>query len=59
MWSNQPEFLNGIIRKFKPPKVLEVGINRGGSSIITNIFQIYSKIGLFLKEILQQNIWKK
>ena len=34
MWSNQKEFINGIIRRFKPHKVLEVGVNRGGSSII-------------------------
>ena len=34
MWLNQREFLNGIIRKFKPHKFLEVGVHRGGSSII-------------------------
>ena len=34
MWDNQREFLNGIIRKFKPHKILEVGVNFGGSSII-------------------------
>lgn len=34
MWSNQREFLNGIIRKFKPLKILEIGVYRGGSSII-------------------------
>ena len=34
MWLNQREFLNGIIRKFKPHKFLEIGVNRGGSSII-------------------------
>ena len=34
MWKNQPEFLNGIIRKFKPHKILEIGVRRGGSSII-------------------------
>ena len=34
MWENQKEFLNGIIRKFKPKKVLELGVAAGGSSII-------------------------
>ena len=34
MWLNQREFLNGIIRKFKPHKFLEIGVNQGGSSII-------------------------
>ena len=34
MWQNQKEFLNGIIRKFRPEKVLEIGVKYGGSSII-------------------------
>lgn len=34
MIKNEREFLNGIIRKFKPKKFLEVGVNYGGSSII-------------------------
>ena len=34
MWDNQREFLNGVIRKFRPKKVLEIGTWRGGSSII-------------------------
>ena len=34
MWSNQREFINGIIRKYRPKKVLELGILHGGSSII-------------------------
>ena len=34
MWGNQREFINGIIRKFKPKKLLEVGVLFGGSSII-------------------------
>ena len=28
------EFLNGIVRKFHPKKILEIGVNRGGSSVI-------------------------
>ncbi len=38
MWDNQREFLNGIIRKFKPLKVVEIGMFRGGSSIIKENF---------------------
>ena len=34
MYSNQREFLNGIIRKFRPKKILEIGVYYGGSSII-------------------------
>ena len=34
MWGNQREFLNGVVRKFKPKKVLEIGVAEGGSSII-------------------------
>jgi predicted O-methyltransferase YrrM len=34
MWDNQREFLNGIVRKFRPHKIVEIGVNRGGSSII-------------------------
>ena len=34
VWANQREFLNGIIRKLKPKKILEIGIRHGGSSII-------------------------
>ena len=31
---NEPYFLNGIIRKFKPKKCLEIGVAAGGSAII-------------------------
>jgi len=34
MWDNQREFLNELVRKFKPKKVLEIGPHTGGSSII-------------------------
>ena len=30
----QPYFINGIIRKIKPKKCLEIGVSRGGSSIL-------------------------
>ena len=34
MWDNQREFLNGLVRKFRPKKILEIGVYRGGSSIV-------------------------
>ena len=42
MWSNQREFLNGVIRKFRPKKILELGVAEGGSSsiILNAIFDI-------------------
>ena len=40
MWSNQHEFLNGIVRKFRPKKIVEIGVAKGGgSSIILNAIQ--------------------
>ena len=40
MWSNQREFLNGIVRKFRPKKIVEIGVAKGGgSSIILNAIQ--------------------
>ena len=32
--NNEPYFINGIIRKFNPKKCLEIGVAKGGSSII-------------------------
>ena len=34
MWANQREFLNGVVRKFKPKKIIELGVAEGGSSLI-------------------------
>ena len=34
MWGNQREFLNGVVRKLKPKKIVEVGCRFGGSSIV-------------------------
>lgn len=37
MWANQREFLNGVIRKFRPKKIVEIGVSKGGgTSIILN-----------------------
>jgi predicted O-methyltransferase YrrM len=34
MWNNQREFLNGVIRKFRPKKIVEIGVAYGGGSAI-------------------------
>ena len=40
MWVNQKEFLNGVIRKFRPKKIVEIGVAYGGgSSIMLNAIQ--------------------
>ena len=40
MWDNHHKFLNGMIRKFKPRKVLEIGVRYGcASAIILNAIQ--------------------
>lgn len=40
MGSNQREFLNGVVRKFRPKKIVEIGVNNGGGScIILNAIQ--------------------
>ena len=40
MWSNQKEFLNGVVRKFRPKKIVEIGVKYGGAScIILNAIQ--------------------
>jgi predicted O-methyltransferase YrrM len=52
MWSNQREFLNGIIRKYKPKKILEIGVRFGGSSIIIlNAINDYKDSKLFSIDI--------
>jgi len=52
MWGNQREFINGIIRKFKPKKLVEIGVFSGGSSIIIlNAIKDIEKSKLFSIEI--------
>lgn len=34
MWGNQRAFINGVVRKFKPKKILEIGVAEGGSSVV-------------------------
>ena len=52
MWGNQREFLNGIIRKFKPKKILELGVLLGGSSaIILNAIKDFKNSHLYSIDI--------
>ena len=34
MWDNQKEFLNGVIRKFRPKKIVEIGVAEGGGTCV-------------------------
>ena len=34
MWGNQKEFINGIVRNYRPKKIIELGVKYGGSSIV-------------------------
>ena len=57
MWKNQKEFLNGLIRKFKPKKILEVGVRFGGSSsIILNAIQDIPNSHLYSIDIDNSNL---
>ena len=73
MWGNQRAFINGIVRYFRPKKIVEIGIAKGGgTSIILNALQdiensyLYSidlsndkKIGICVKKLFPQflNKW--
>ena len=56
---NEPYFINGIIRKYKPKKCLEIGVASGGSStIILNAIKDINNsflISLDLNVLLYQN----
>ena len=57
MWGNQREFLNGIIRNLKPNKILEIGVRRGGSSIIIlNAISDFKESILFSIDISSEEI---
>jgi len=56
MWSNQKEFLNGVIRKFRPKKIVEIGTAQGGSSIvILNAIQDIKNSHLFSIDLDNSN----
>jgi len=57
MWGNQKEFLNGVVRKFKPKKVLEIGVAEGGSStIILNAIKDIEDAHLFSIDLSTNNM---
>ena len=48
MSNNQREFLNGVIRKYKPQKIVEIGVAEGGSSsVILNAIQDINNAHLY------------
>jgi predicted O-methyltransferase YrrM len=56
MWANQRQFLNGAVRKFKPKKILEVGVHfGGGSSIILNAIRDMKDSHLYSIDINPSN----
>lgn len=56
MFANQREFLNGIVRKFLPKKILEIGVNKGGSSIILlNSIKDINNAKLFSIDFISSN----
>ena len=49
----EQKFINGIIRKIKPQKILEVGVSAGGStSIILNAIKDIDGAKLYSIEVL-------
>jgi hypothetical protein len=56
MWDNQREFLNGVVRKFKPKKILEIGVSNGcSSSIILNAIQDFNNSHLYSIDLSDEN----
>jgi len=56
MWDNQREFVNGIVRRFRPKKIVEIGVNRGcSSSIILNAIQDFDNSHLYSIDLSDKN----
>ena len=56
MWKNQRPFLNGLVRKFRPKKIVELGVMKGGaSSIILNAIQDIPDSHLYSIDINNNN----
>jgi len=56
MWDNQREFLNGIVRRYRPKKIVEIGVNRGcSSSIILNAIQDFDDSHLYSIDLNAQD----
>ena len=57
MWDNQREFLNGVVRRFRPKKIVEIGSSRGcSSSIILNAIQDLDDSHLYSIDLSDSNI---
>ena len=57
MWDNQREFLNGVVRRFKPKKIVEIGVSDGcGSSIILNAIQDLDDSHLYSIDLSNSNL---
>lgn len=57
MWDNQREFLNGVVRKFRPKKIVEIGVSKGcSSSIILNSIQDLDDSHLYSIDLNNRNI---
>ena len=56
MWSNQREFLNGVVRRFRPKKIVEIGVAEGcASSIILNAIQDLGDSHLYSIDLSDRN----
>jgi len=56
MHENQREFLNGVVRKFRPKKILEIGVREGcASSIILNAIQDVNDSHLYSIDLDKRN----
>ena len=56
MWGNQREFLNGVVRRFKPKKIVEIGVAEGcSSSIILNSIQDFDDSHLYSIDLSDKN----
>lgn len=56
MWDNQREFLNGVTRRFKPKKIVEIGVESGcSSSIILNAIQDFNDSHLYTIDLNDNN----
>lgn len=56
MWDNQREFLNGVVRRFRPKKIVEIGVAEGcSSSIILNAIQDLDGSHLYSIDLSDRN----
>lgn len=56
MWDNQREFLNGVVRRFRPKKIVEIGVSQGcASSIILNSIQDFDDSHLYSIDLNNRN----